>query len=82
MGILLSVLQSIFSYFTTADSEQKYIHVNKDDDNENTSSRFSERPSTHTACRSSNQHKLNTYQSRIDNLKPDQIVYVKTRLSH
>ena len=73
MGILLSILQSIYSYLRGGSSEpDKYKLVAGEEE----STRYSERPSTHSACRSSNQHKLITYQSRIDNLKPDQIIYV------
>ncbi len=76
MGILLSIFQSLISYLRVSEPD-KYKLVRGGDDE--TSSKYSERPSTHSACRSSNQHKLTTYQSRIDNLKPDQIVYVRSR---
>jgi hypothetical protein len=35
-----------------------------------------ERPKSHAACRSCNQSKLTPYQSKIDNLKSNEIVYV------
>lgn len=71
MGILLSIFQSIFSYLRGSEPD-KYRLVHGGGDTEES---FCEKPTTHSACRSSNQHKLTTYQSRIDNLKADQIIY-------
>lgn len=82
MGILLSVIQSIFDWLRGGGGDKsgdKYKVIGGDEPS-SSSSRFSEKPSTHTACRSCNLHKLTTYQSRIDNLKPDQIVYVSSRV--
>ena len=37
-----------------------------------------EKPKSHIVCRSSNSDKLVPYQSKIDNLKADEIIYVNT----
>lgn len=76
MGILLSILQSIFNYLRDI-VEDKYRLV----PDQNGSIRSGQMPTTHSACRSLNLHKLTTYQSRIDKLKADQIVYVSINLT-
>lgn len=75
----MSILHSIYSYLRGGgepDNKYKLVGGNDGNDTGDSTVRYSERPSSHSACRSSNQHRLVTYQSRIDNLKPDQIVYV------
>lgn len=78
MGILLSVLESVFSYFNGASSRKnEYIVVeNNEPDKTLSEVKDAEKPKTHMACRSSNQHRLTSYQSKIDNLKPTEIIYV------
>ncbi len=68
MGILFSVLQSFFSYLGPSQNGETYkikdlIPASK--------------PKTHRICRSTNESKLSPYQSKIDNLKSNEIIYVK-----
>jgi hypothetical protein len=67
MGILLSVLQSFFKYLAPSQIGEAYKV--KD-------SAPAAKPKTHKICRSTNESKLSPYQSKIDNLKSNEIIYV------
>ena len=78
MGILVSVLQGFISYFTGS-RKDNYIFSTEDKRNSNNKKNddlSADKPKTHKACRSSNQHKLISYQSKMDNLKVDDLIYV------
>ena len=66
MGILMSLLQGIIDCFRG--SRKNEYRVKNDVQ--------AEKPKSHSACRSCNQSKLTPYQSKIDNLKANEIVYV------
>lgn len=64
MGSFLSVLtHSLFRYLPFSIWSNAYRTVD-------------DRSKNHSACRSKNEKKLTAYQSKIDGLKQDQIVYV------
>ena len=70
MGLILSFLYDIYAYLT-GNRRRDYELV--EHDGAAPSPTLSK---THKACRSCNPTKLTPYQSKIDNLKADQIVYV------
>lgn len=89
MGILISLLQSVVDFFRGS-PQDKYKQVDTTDtvdtktsaeDNSKTVEiKYAEKPKLHKACRSSNEHRLTSYQSRIDNLKITEVVYVSILL--
>jgi hypothetical protein len=73
MGLVLSILHSIFSYFQapTQRGSDKYVYRQLEKQQS-----IPEKPKIHFACRSTNSNKLTPYQSKIDNLKQTEIVFV------
>jgi hypothetical protein len=72
MGLILSILHSVFSYLnTTTTSGEKYVYRPLEKQQS-----IPEKPKIHVACRSTNSNKLTPYQSKIDNLKQTEIVFV------
>lgn len=63
MGIVLSVVNFLRSFFKS----QKYVLTEIETSNSK---------KLHSACRSTNPNKLISYQSKIDNLKLSEVVYV------
>ena len=89
MGLLFSVLQSIFDClrgsrkndYKQINSPKNTINNNNNNNNNNKLERScsAEKPKIHKACRSTIQSLLTPYQNKIDNLKPSEIVYVSLR---
>lgn len=75
MGLVLSILQSVFGFFRpyqqTTRSSDKYVYKSLEKQQS-----IPEKPKIHSACRSTNSNKLTPYQSKIDNLKQTEIVFV------
>jgi hypothetical protein len=81
MGLFISFLHNLFNFFVGF-SRENYLSVedktnsDKQENKNRLISIMSDQPQLHRACRSTDKHKLVSYQSRIDNLNVGEVVYV------